>query len=141
MSTIVVKRFIITIGLILSYVCIISCTKQVDTSVSVSGTEWVQTFGSESTVELSFTNIEFSLIYTVHKKTENFLPGEGYRIKGSYVYESPEAILYGRTIEFLFNGEVEGVDKFEDEFNAVIVDDVLSLYMGDDYVGTFSRRE
>ena len=80
-------------------------------------------------------------IYTVHKKTENFLPGEGYRIKGSYVYESPEAILYGRTIEFLFNGEVEGVDKFEDEFNAVIVDDVLSLYMGDDYVGTFSRRE
>ncbi len=137
----IMKRLIITVSIILFSICIASCTKSVDTSVSLSGTEWIQTNGNESTVELSFSDIEFSLTYTVHKKTENYLPGEGYRIKGSYVYESPEAILYCRTIEFLFNGAVESVDTFGEEFNAVIVDDVLSLYIGHNSGGTFSRRK
>lgn len=130
------KRFFIIISFVLLGIGFVSCDKTIDTSVSLSGTEWVENYGSKSTVKLSFTNIEFSLTYTVKEKTENWLPGEGYRIKGSYVYEYPVATLYSRTIELLFNGEVEGVDTYKDEFNAVVVDDVLSMYRGNEAAGT-----
>ena len=135
------KRILLIIATAILGVCLTSCSKTTDTSVSLSGTEWTQTFGSRATVELFFGDIEFSLTYTVHEKDEDWLPGEGYRIKGSYVYESPEANLYGRTIEFLFNEKVESVDTYKDEFTAVVVDDVLSLYKGKDPLGTFSRNK
>ena len=135
------KRILLIVITALLGICFTSCSKAIDTSVSISGTEWTQTFGSQSTVELSFSDIEFSLTYIVHQKYEDWLPGEGYRIKGSYVYESPEANLYCRTIEFLFNEKVESVNTYKDEFTAVIVDDILSLYMGKDPAGTFSRNK
>ena len=113
-----------------------SCTKEVDTSVSLEGTKWEQVYGTESKVELSFTNIEFSLTYTVYEKNDNWLPGEGYRIKGSYSYASPEASLYSRSVEFLFNGKVESVDACKDEFRVVVVDDVLTLYLDNESFGS-----
>jgi hypothetical protein len=135
------KHILLTIVVVILGICFPSCSKTIDTSVSLSGTEWTQTFESKSTVELSFSDIEFSLTYTVHEKYGDWLPGEGYRIKGSYVYESPEANLYCRTIEFLFNEKVESVDTYKDEFTAVVVDDALSLYMENEPAGTFSRNK
>lgn len=137
---IIMKHLFSVITFVVLGICLVSCSKT-NVSASLSGTEWSQTVGSKSTVDLSFSSLEFSLVYTVREKTENAIPGDGYRIKGSYVYESPEAMLYGRTIEYMFNGEVEGVNTYKEEFKAVIVDNILSLYHGDEVLGSFSRKK
>jgi len=134
------KHIISFLAIVSSCICLASCQK-IDTSVSLSGTEWHVEYGTQSYATLSFTNIEFALTYTVKEKNDTWLPGEGYRIKGSYEYKSPEAKLYSRTVEYMFNGKVESVDKTNIEFTAIVVNDVLSLYDGQELVADFTLRQ
>ena len=134
------KHIISFLAIISSCICLASCQK-IDTSVSLSGTEWYVEYGTQSSATLSFSDIEFSLTYTVKEKNDTWLPGEGYRLKGSYEYKYPEANLYCRTVEYMFNGKVESVDKSNFEFSAIVVNDVLSLYEENELVADFTLRK
>lgn len=128
-----------------AFVCVIlalALCNKVDTSVSLSGTDW-STTDDGTKVELSFADIEFVLTIVALKEQEGILPGEGFRLKGSYEYESPEAKLYCRTIEFIYNNKTEAVESARDmRYRAVVVDNILSLYNGDnDFIGTLDLRK
>lgn len=130
--------------LLIAVICIgllPSCTKPVDTSVSLVGTSWTATEDGTK-VDLVFQDVEFVLTIVALTKQDGVLPGEGFRLRGSYEYQSPEATLYCRTIEYLFNDKVEGVQSARDMYyTAVVVNNVLSLYDSEnDFMGTLELK-
>ena len=134
------QRILSLLAITLISVGLTSCSK-VDTSVSLSRTEWSST-DAETKVDLSFTDIEFVLTIVAKKEQSGVLPGEGFRLRGSYEYESPDATLYCRTIEFIFNNKVEAVESARDiRYRAVVVDNILSLYDNDnEFLGTLELQ-